>query len=241
MCELDESIIQKLDDIFKSHSCFDKAKKVAYVKKIHPRPRPNTPKNSAAHNTVERSIVSMMNKMNKNNYTKLQQTLVNTILTPDNQHIVVPFILNSVATNNMYIGLISHLLKSIETDEVKAHLIAFIDSVEKAMSDSDSGSVLKNTDGYANFCTSNKLRSKIVNHVKFCMLLKVDFPEFEPKINHLAATMSHLLLTDCNDILMDIVMQTNIIPHAMLMKMYVDNNWADILSPRIKILLNLFR
>lgn len=239
MYELDTITTQKLDYIFKTYSCFDKAKKVGYVKKPPPKGRLNTVNNNMKKTTIEREIVSMMNKMNKNNYVKLQNVLVNKLLTPDNSGVVMPLILKSVTTNTLYIGMISKLLKSIGTVDVKPYLIAFIESVEGCVSDPDTIVVLKATEGYDGFCTSNKLKTRIIINIKFCMLLKFDFPELEQKIQGLTDAITHVLLTDCHDVFIDIVMQSNVVPHEQLMVMYENNGWEATLSPRMKILLSL--
>ncbi len=242
MCELDPLIIQKLDDVFKTYSCFDKTKNAAFVKNnynFQKKRKKNNNNNRAHKNTIEREIVSMMNKLNNHNYTKFQNKMVSSLLTPDNYQIIVHIILNSVATNSMYIDLLTRLLKSMHMVDTQPHILAYIESVEQTISDPVQLHVLKNTEGYDNFCTSNKLKSNLINKIKFCMLLKLEFPEFEQKIIHLVEVIMHAAKTDCHDILLDIIMQTNVIPRETLLNMYDEFGWEGVLSPRIKILLNL--
>ena len=241
MCELDPLIIQKLDDVFKTYSCFDKTKNAAFVKNNYNFPKKHKKNNKIVthNNTIDREMLSMMNKLNNHNYNKFQDKLITTLLTPDNYHVIVNIILNSVETNSMYIDLITRLLKSMYMVDTRPDILSFIESVETTITDPYQLHVLKNTEGYDNFCTSNKMKSILINKIKFCMLLKIEFSEFEQNINHLVELITHAVQSECHDILLDVIMQTNVIPQETIIQMYNEFGWDNILSPRIKILLNL--
>lgn len=241
MCALDDTTIQKLDCIFKTYSCFDKTKQVVFYKNDKHFNNNNSVKKVIKKTSVDRELVAMLNKLNKANYDKIQCMFLDSILTNDNHNIIIPILLNSVNTNTMYIDLTVKLFQSIRCHkpsiDIKPYIILFVESIEHSITDPTNFALLSNDTGYENFCRSNKMKCNLIQKIKFCMAFKKCFPEFSERMERMSNTFEVSLKTKCNDIIMDITMQSNIIPRETLKCMFEECNWTNVVSPRIRLLL----
>ncbi len=243
MSELEISVVTKLENLFSMYTCFSKNNSIKTFHKTNNKNKYRKKQNNINYKfhltndeNIERTIKSLMNKINNNNYNIIYQKVKNVIET-HNSNIAINQIINTLLTEKNYTILIVNLLYDIHSNiiNIDEYLLVFLDNLKDEIDNLLRNSLFLQTEfeNYNLFCDHNKLKLKYINKLIFIHLIKKKFPIYELKVNEIINVFLHNISK--YEIIIDMLIQSKVVPKSQIK----ENINMDTVSKRIEILLNL--
>ena len=254
MCQytIDPCIVQKLDTLFATYTCFNECVQVI-ASKSRGRPlatvRPVLIKTKELDvgQRLQRETLSLMNKLSPANKNVIWDKLMKYIDNNNSQH-VVPDILDSVVSNAMYISLIVEFLtrlheRGIEVDSYVSNYVT--DTIRFICDDTLFSTIVpKEVEEYDEFCCVQKQKRHLTSKLQFCNALPVNLTDSAKKVRELRQVAETALAntTYSNshiDVLFELCMSTRLLPMNRIRDVYIVNGLDNKISNRLKILTKL--
>lgn len=185
---IDPFILDKLNHIISSYTCFDNRIQNHRIFKKHLKQKKqykSVKKNIKSPEVLAREVRSLMNKLNKANYDKIL-TKMSYFVREDNLSDVLKYIIDSLVTNAIYMDLIINVIFILDSQKIHipSLVLSYVSTLQKEVNTyiETLRSHDDTNEDYDFFCSISKTKTELKNKIVFILKINERISNIEDAI-----------------------------------------------------------